>query len=251
MKKLSIIALVLICSLSLLTACKTGPEGSVTPTPTGTPNTAPAGNTEKPTPTLAPTPTPASTPAPTETPNTPSVEGYQKGILTETDFASEYLDLRFTLSGDGFVMATEEDMHEMMGLGAEIMDMDSKLLEYAKLTTVYEMMVSTIDGTTNVMVFSEKLSMRNLTVEQYCAALIAQLEVVPNMDYEVEDEIVSVEVAGQSYEQVTTSTAAYGVTMVQKYLVRKLDDRIVGFIITDATDTQDAQNTLMEGFSKY
>ena len=230
------IALILIFSVSLLTACQTGQEERETPTPTGIQNTDSVDESE--------------TPIPTDNQNTASGNAYEKGSLTETDFASKYLDLRFTLP-DGLVMATEEDMQEMMGLGAEIMDLDSDLVEYAQLTTVYEMMASSVDGSTNVLVFSEKLSMRNLTVEQYCTALKSQLQGVSSMEYEIDDEIISVEIAGYSYEQVTASTHAYGMDMVQKYLVRKLDDRMVGFIITNSSDTEDTLNTLMAGFSKY
>ena len=187
---------------------------------------------------------------PTSTSGTSSSNEYEKGTFTETEFSSEYLSLRFSLP-EGFVMATEEEINEMMGLGADALGIDSALVEYAELTTVYEMTAISVDGSTNVIVFSEKLGLRNITVEQYFTALKAQLQEMPNAEYIIDDEIITVEIAGKAYEQMTASTSAYGVDMVQQYMMRKIDNRMVGVVTTCTPDTEDILNTLMEGFSAY
>ena len=71
------------------------------------------------------------------------------------------------------------------------------------------------------------------------------------MEYEINDDIVSVEIAGCDYEQMTVSVSANGVDLLQQYILRKIDDRMVGFITTTTYGEEDALNTLMEGFSKY
>ena len=226
MKKTMIIMLVLIISLSLFTACDTNLKA-----PAITPETK------------QPVITPGTNPP-------VSSNEYVKGSFTETEFASQYLDLKFILP-EGFVMATEEEMREMMGLGSEIMDLDSDLVEYAMLTTVYEMMALNIDGSTNVIVFSEKLSLRNITVEQYFAVLKSQLQEIFGMECEIDDDIVSVEIAGCNYEQMTVSVSVNGVDILQQYVLRKIDDRMVGFLTTTTHGEEDVLSTLMEGFSKY
>ena len=168
---------------------------------------------------------------------------YEKGILTETSFESEYLDLRFSVP-EGFEMATEEYILDMMNIGAEVMDIDEKTLEYASLTTVYEMMVFAESGTPNVIVMVEKSP---LSVDRYFDALESQLS---QMGYEF-DEVTTTEVAGQSYQQISSSTESFGAFLIQSYLLRKIDDRIVGFITTSTPDTEDELNVLMKAFKKY
>ena len=107
MRKLTIISFVLLFSFSLLTACRTGQ-----PTPIQEDR---------------------QTTTPEDVQNTTPLDEYEKGTFTETEYESKYLDLRFELP-DGFLMATEDDIREMTGLGAEIMDLDSNVVEYAKLT---------------------------------------------------------------------------------------------------------------------
>jgi len=179
-----------------------------------------------------------------------SSSGYEKGTLSATDFESEYLDLRFTLP-DGFVMATEEDMYDMMGIGAELMDISPALVDYANLVTVYEMMASVPTGTTNVILMTEKLPLRNITVEQYFDSVKSQLQNVDTIKYEINDEITSVEIAGSTYSQITASGNISGYTLIQKYMFRKIDNRMVGFIATTTSDEEATLDTLMAGFSPF
>ncbi len=62
---------------------------------------------------------------------------YQKGTVTSNSFESEYLDLRFTLP-QGFIMATEQEINDLMDIGADAMGIDGKTVDFAKLITVYE-----------------------------------------------------------------------------------------------------------------
>ena len=230
MKRILPLSLALVLALSLLTACNKDEPAKTTGADTGTVTTAPS-----------PTPAPQNTASPTE---------YKKGTLTETGFESEYLNLRFSLP-ETSVMATEADINTMMGLGAEFSGLNQQMIEYANLTTVYEMMATDVVTGSNVIVLVEKLSMSNLTVDQYFSALKTQLQGLGTIAYEVSDDIVTVEVAGQSYQQLTASTSSYGMTMEQTYIIRKVDDRMVGFIFTNTTDTSDAIDTLMAGFTTY
>jgi len=234
MKKILLLTLTLLLAFSLLTACTTKQSAG-----SSSESQSASASSES-----------QATSSSSESQPAKSSSEYEKGTFTDNSFESEYLDLRFTLP-DGFVMATEEDIATMMGLGAEMMDLDSKLVEYANLTTVYEMMATEVASGTNVIVLAEKLSMSNMTVEQYFTALESQLKAVESIQYEIDNEITTVEIAGNSYKQLTASTVAYGKPMVQKYMLRKIDDRMIGFIVTDVSESEEVLNTLMAGFSKF
>ena len=176
--------------------------------------------------------------------NCSKTSDYERGILTETSFESKYLDIRFTLP-EGFVMATEEDMLRMMGIGADITKANKKIVE---LTTVYEMMASAATGYPNVIVMVEKAPFFNITIEQFLDAFKQNLLDVKTMDYVIDDQITSVEVAGYDYKQLTVSLPS--LNLFQNYIVRKKDNRMIAFITTYSLETKQELEILMNGFSK-
>jgi len=171
---------------------------------------------------------------------------YERGILTDTGYESRYLGLRFTAPA-GYIMVTDEELMALMGLGAEYLDIDQKTLDYALLTTVYEMMVTAPSGSPNVNLLVEKLPFRNITVEQYFDAVKPQLV---EFGYEVFD-LPSVEIAGQTYQQLGSSLDMFGTTLLQRYMTRKIDDRMVSFIASATPDKEEALSALMGAFKKY
>ena len=177
---------------------------------------------------------------------------YKKGTLTETEFESEYLDLRFT-PPEGFILLTEDEMYAALGLGAEIVDLDPDLLEYAINTGIYEMMAVEATGKTSVFLFADKPMIIDITVEQHFEGLKYQLKrlTAAGIEYEIEDEIVSVEIAGQSYKQFTVSMLEHGENTVQKYFLRKVGNRIGGFVVSNTADTEEFVDALMAGFTKF
>jgi hypothetical protein len=177
-------------------------------------------------------------------------DAYQKGTLTATSMESEFLNLKFTLPS-GYYMASEQDLIDLMDFGAEIVyaDKDKKLVDYTKANTVYEMMASTQEGLPNVSVIVEKLPLSSLTVDQYIEAFKAQLADMDMMSVSFSGGAETGMFAGKSYQKLSAVTTAYDMEMLQEYLVRKIDNRIVCITITYTADTAKEMNTLMAGFS--
>jgi len=203
----------------------------------------------------APTPnndrdTQGNTPAATPEPENQVDETYTKGTLTDTSFESRFLNLRFDLP-DGFIMATEEDMAELMNIGAETFGIESEAVDYALISTVYEMMATAPLGAPNVILIAEKLVFRNMTEEQYLNALKAQLSEVPGVDYTFPGDTESVVIAGETYSKLVTELSAHGQTMYQDYIFRRLGDRMIGFIVTFTAETREDMKALMSNFRTY
>jgi len=179
--------------------------------------------------------------------NCGKTSAYERGILTETSFESKFLDIKFDLP-QGFVMATEEDMLQIMNIGLETMDKNKMVVDFAKLTTVYEMMASSPMGFPNVSVMVERLILSSLSTDQYLEALKANLLNVSAIDYEISDKFIEVEIAGQTYKQL--SAVLSGLNVFQNYIFRKQGNRMAGFITTYTLDTGEEMDLLMSGFSK-
>ena len=232
MKKFLAMVMIVCVSVSVLSGC--GGESDAKPSDAA----------------VTPTGTAAASSTPDAPTATPTAAAYEKGVLTENTFESAYIGVRYTASGD-YVMATEAETLTLMGIGAETAGIDSKTLDYALLTTVYEMMVSTPSGIPNLSVMVEKLPMQNITVEQYLGILKEQLSSVSSMKYDLSGEIDSVSIAGQTYSRFIAHVEMSGIEMQQYYIFRKTDDRIIGFIGTCTPDTTDALDALLNSFEAY
>ena len=102
---------------------------------------------------------------------------YEKGTITETDYQSEWLNLKFT-PPETVVMNTEEKLESVMRQGQSTLEESSgmELGEDALSGTVYEMMASSVSGFPNVSLVVEDASLENMTVDQYFLAAQQMLD---------------------------------------------------------------------------
>ncbi|MCL2254146.1 MAG: hypothetical protein FWC09_06845 [Lachnospiraceae bacterium] len=170
---------------------------------------------------------------------------YEKGILSENSFESKFLDLRFTLP-EGYIMATEADIKEMIAADNE--NVAQGKIDYALLSTVYEMMASHVTNNPNVIVMSEKLTFSNMTIEQYFEASAKQLT---EMGVTSVSAIQDTTLAGNTFQKMTAVIEAYGMSMYQDYVLRKQGNRVIGFVFTYTSDTKSEVEALADAFTKY
>jgi len=246
MKKAVSVFLTLLMLFAVVVGCNSAPQGETGRRPSEDTRRPQREDDERP-----PREDNERPPPPVDTPAPVAGGDYKRGVLSEAGYESDYLNIRFRPPA-GFIMATEAEMFELMDLGAEIMDVDRELLDFAQLSTVYEMMATTPFGSPNVILIAEKLMLSSITEEQYYDALVSQLSSMPaiGMEYTFGDRPESVTIAGESYLKMAARLEAYGQVMHQDYIFRKLDDRMICFIVTYTEDTVREMETLMSGFSR-
>lgn len=177
-----------------------------------------------------PTPEPATpTPAPTEEP----VEEYQPGERTDTDYTSTTLGLHFALP-ENMVMASDDEINQMMQISTDMLyedpDTGETMLDYSKLTTVYEMMAIDVTNGSNVIVMSEKLPLSAMTEEQYIAAMEQQLtQTTVDIDF---GEPEPYTLGDTEFKRLNYSVAANGAQMNQTMLLKKSGDRMYAITIS-------------------
>ena len=144
----------------------------------------------------------AHTPSAADTSDTP----YEKGTITDTDFQSEWLNLKFT-PPETVVMNTEEELQSVMKQGQTTLEESSgvEIGEDALSGTVYEMMASSISGFPNVSLVVEDASLENMTVDQYFLAAQQMLDAT-GMGYTYSD-VTDIQIAGQNFRVMETSVA--------------------------------------------
>ena len=145
---------------------------------------------------------------------------YEKGTISDTDFQSAWLNLKFT-PPETVVMNTEEELQSVMQQGQSTLEEASgaELSENALSGTVYEMMASSISGFPNVSVVVEDAALENMTVDQYFLAAQQMLDAT-QMGYTY-SEVTDTQIAGQDFRVMGTSVTINDYEVLQKYCTRK------------------------------
>lgn len=174
---------------------------------------------------------------------------YTKGTLQGNVFESEWIGIRFE-APEGYVLSTEEEIEETLLAGGEIMFEEGaeEILDYTKLTTVYEMIAreSTV-GDPNVSVTVVKT---DYSSADFIEGALSQVEGVDGISVTlVNEEPEIVEIAGKEFEKFEAEMDYSGYIMMQDYFFARQDDRMVYMVLT-YTD-KEAGEELMSGFSAY
>ncbi len=149
---------------------------------------------------------------------------YEAGIIDESGYSSKWLGLSFTPSDD-ITIATEEEMREF-GVPTD---------EGTASNTVYEMMATDTETLGSVVIMVEAV-VADLTADDYVGALRTQLD--SQLDGITYLDVVEQKFAGASYTCFEYSIDAYGVSLNQTMLIRKLADRIVTICFTYSDDAE-------------
>lgn len=177
-----------------------------------------------------------------------TVTEYVKGTVTDTSFESESLNLRFTVP-DNYIMATEEDIREMFGLATDYLEMDDAQVDYVEETSVYEMVASSPTGLPNIIVMTDVLFLEGMGEDLFLEALKVQLQSVDSES--VFSEKSSVEIAGKTYQKLTTRVNMMGVEQIQDYVVGKSNDRMLTIITTYSPETEAEAQDLLTCFTTF
>lgn len=155
-------------------------------------------------------------------------------------YTNDFLGLKFNLP-EGWTYSSDEEIAEMMNLGAELLNDDQKAAaELAKLTSVTYVVANNPNTGNNVTIMSEKPAME-VTTEYYINQLKTQLAAVESINYEIGN-ISKETVAGREYDTLTVTANVSGIELTQKYFVYKMDEYFVCLLITTTNGDTDINN---------
>ena len=170
---------------------------------------------------------------------------FSMGEWNNNVYANDFLGLKFNLP-QGWTYSSDEEIAEMMNLGAEFLNDDLKAAaEVAKLTSAYYMVANDPNTGNSVSIMSEKPAI-DVTTEFYLNQFKTQLASVESINYEI-GETSKEKVAGREYDTVLVTTSMYGVELRQKYYVYKMDKYFIGIIATSFTG-EDSIKDMMKSF---
>lgn len=199
------------------------------------------------TPAFTLTPTVSPTPEPTV-----PIE-YQKGILTDTGFESQWLNLIFT-TPEGLFTANQNDLDDLMGIGSEVYAVkeSGQVFNYTELDSNMELWCGLSHHTCvklQVCMLPEELEIA--TAEEYLSILSDMYRTSPEGNYEISD-ITTEEFAGESYAKLEMTLSVKGETWKhQEFLVRFKGNRIIQVMFSYLADEEETSTRLKGAFNKY
>lgn len=175
---------------------------------------------------------------------------YTKGSVDDSGFQSEWLGIRYD-APDGFVMSTEEELEALLQAGGELVyeDEAQTFIDYAKMTTVYEMMTYLPQpdgaGNPNLSLVVEK---NDMSAGTYGAAVKLQMDAM-YADAETEwQDVETVSVAGLDCEKYQLAIDFGDQKMIQAYYIGSKEGRIICFILSYTDTMQSEADALMDAF---
>lgn len=177
-----------------------------------------------------------------------SATPYQQGTATDTDYQSEWLNLKFT-PPDTVVMNTQKELESVMKQGQSALEDASgiELEEDALIGTVYEMMASSVSGFPNVSLVVEDAAMENMTVDQYFLSAQQMLDAT-QMGYTYE-EITDAQIGDQYFRVMEAKVTVNDYEVIQKYCTRKQGGKFVSIILSYTADTTDEADEILAAFT--
>lgn len=176
---------------------------------------------------------------------------FSKGIVSESGWESQWLNMRFT-APDGTRMASEEELDELMGISEELLaeDLNDVQIKYAELTSLREMMCYDERTKSNVIVSVDRLPLK-MSEEIYAEQLEQSLLAVSAMTYEKAGENEKVEIAGISYLRSGYQVETMGQHLHMDYYIRMIEDRVVSIVLTYRENGEELASSMVSCFEAY
>jgi hypothetical protein len=176
-----------------------------------------------------------------EEPEEPAKEAepYVKGTVTDNVYESSWLNTKVTLPEDLLFLSDEEKESVEETGEANMNEEGQAAVANADNTSVYELIASNVTQDFNATLLTEDSPMANITPDQYLEAVKSNLQsfTTDEMDYTFSEEITTVTIGGQEYQQMSTNVVYMDVNMHQDYCTRKQDNKIITWILVYTDDT--------------
>lgn len=159
----------------------------------------------------------------------------ESGTLEGNVYTNTSLGIQATIP-EGFVFYTDEQMQEVLGTGAEMLEeANYNVNELEDSGTLYELMAETEDASANLQIIIENPEVsigRTLDIEQYASVLETNLKTAYQANgFDVESSSVTAENKnGLDFYVVKVSFAG----MTQEYHITEIDGYMVSFTVTFA-----------------
>lgn len=185
----------------------------------------------------------------TESEQTPE---YSLGEFTETGYQSSYVGYQFT-TPEGCVIASEEELAEMAGMSAEVLeeDLGKQFAEAAKNSVVFDLYAIYPDTNTNINITLTPNTVNITDINLVADASIQQLESMQAMEVKVSEERSTVQVAGKDFLFFTADTSYGDISIKQECYMTLYNDKIISMAISYQEGNEAQRDALLAALSEF
>ncbi len=173
---------------------------------------------------------------------------YAPGVCEDDKYSSDWLAIEF-IPTSNLYLSTSDEISALLELSADMFYVDEETgeeyLDWALVTTAYEMMATDTATGDSVIVMTEKLADGDIGVDEYVEALKAQIDTQTEISAAYAD-MTKVKLAGGEYTRFAYVLNYEGVDVAQAMYLRKIGDRMVSICVT--AENEDAEADIMACF---
>ncbi len=168
-----------------------------------------------------------------------------RGVVEENVYTNEYIGFTFTKPAE-WVYATDDEINELMGASAEIMDQSDYEAAVSELLSVYDMMVTDPATNNNINVVYENLKLSgsvDMSEDEYLGYIKENLSAITELTY-VFGEAEKATLGGVEFTKLPCDVDYMGViSMKQNLYVKNVDGFMCSITITvvDGSDFADIE----------
>ncbi len=173
-----------------------------------------------------------------------------RGTVENGVFTSEFADFTFAPPST-WAFSSDDEILAMMDLSAaDMTEEEKKNLELGKLKTVYDAMVYGEDGA-NVIIMYENLALTigGTTYDEAAYAEALSTGLVSQGITSDADNLGETTIGDNKYVVFTGTATSDGITLEQKYLLRKIDDYMLCICITTVPGMTTSYDDILKMFS--
>ena len=173
---------------------------------------------------------------------------WSRGKVVDNVYTSEFAGIKLTPPDSNWIYYSDEQIAQLMNLTTQMdifSDEQKAQMELAKQQTIYDAVLANSTSGSNINVVYENLEQnpvaKDLDAKGYADLLISQIKQMQGTNI---GEKFEKTVAGQKYVCIEGSISSYGMTMNQRYLLRKIGNYILAITITQGPQSTDSLDSL-------
>ena len=161
-----------------------------------------------------------------------AADEFKQGVKTDSYYINDSIGIRVDL-GEDFVMATDSEMRELMGIGLDMVSSSSNY-DLDQIASFFDMMATNpLEGST-VMIGAEKLLLSGITMKQYITAYENNLNGAFQTTMVSDDGTVNV--CGREWNELVYTVDVQNMTILYLTYLTKIGNRMVSISFSGLSD---------------
>lgn len=159
-----------------------------------------------------------------------------RGVITGDAYKNTFAGFTFTKPED-WVYLSDEEIGNTIDAGQAGLDLNAIQETLAKKASVYDMAASNVAGESVMIIYENTMltAFKKISADEYLTSVKTQLNGVSSVEYSF-GKVEDITLGSTEYKKLTVEAESSGVTFIQAYYVRMVENYAVGVVVTTFSD---------------